>query len=135
MDLTKLKDLINHERYQTIAILVVVIFLLWFFGCESKVRSLTNPQTLVSRTELSAEVDFYLAQVEIRFRDLDRQDEFKRILTETATIAAQGGNINIVGLILANLGVLGVGAAVDNVRKRKVIRTNLTEYVNAKKNA
>lgn len=133
MSLAKFKDLINHERYQAIAIGCVVVLLLWFFGCESKVRSLANPQTLVTRAGLEAEVDFYLAQAEIRFNDLDRQDAFKTKLMEAAAIAAEGGKINILGLILANIGILGAGAAVDNVRKRKIIKSNLTTYVNSKK--
>lgn len=133
MNLTKLKKLLNHERYQVVGVCVIIIFFVWFFGCESKVRSLTNPQVLVTRPELNAEVDFYLAQAEIRFNDLDKQDEFKRFLVEKTLIVTEGGSVNPYGIMATVLGIVGVGATVDNVRKRNVIRTNLKEYVSATK--
>lgn len=123
MSLAKLKELFNHERYQSIAILVIAAFFLWFYGCESKVRSLANPQLQVTRTSLEAEVDFYLAQAEIRFRDLDRMDEFKRVLVEKTLLIAEGGTVNPYGIIATIIGILGIGATVDNVRKRVEIKT------------
>ena len=131
--LSKLKELFNHERYQAIAVIAIAAFFFWFFGCESKVRSLANPQTQVTRASLEAEVDFYLAQAKIRFDDLDKQDEFKRFLVEKTLIVAEGGSVNPYGIMATIIGLLGIGATVDNVRKRNVIRTNLREYVDAKK--
>jgi len=133
MSLAKLKDLLNHERFQVIGVCVTIIFFVWFFGCESKVRSLGNPQLLITRSELNAEVDFYLAQAEIRFNDLDKQDEFKRFLVEKSLIIAEGGAVNPYGIFATVLGIFGIGATVDNVRKRNVIRTNLKQYVSATK--
>lgn len=133
MNWTKIKDLFNHERYQVIAVLATAAFLFWFFGCESKVQSLANPQVLITRASLEAEVDFYLAQAEIRFKDLDKQDEFKRLLVEKTLLVAEGGAVNPYGIIATILGILGIGATVDNVRKRNVIRTNVREYVSTKK--
>lgn len=127
--LQKFIDFLNHERYQMIAVLAVLAVCLWVYGCNSRTTSPTDPSKKVTRIQLSSEVDYYLAKAEIAYMDLDRQDEIKQKLMDAAAIAAQGGRINVVGLILANLGILGVGATVDNVRKRKVIKANLCQVV------
>lgn len=127
--LKKLTDFLNHERYQVIAVFAVLFVILWVYGCNSQTTSPTDPSKKVTRVQLSAEIDYYLTRAEIAYKDLDRQDEIKRKLMDAAAIAAAGGRINVVGLILANLGILGAGAAVDNVRKRKVIKTELNRVV------
>ncbi len=119
----KITEFLNHERYQVISIGLACVLLLWLFSCESKVRSIANPLEMVGRDQLQAEVAYFLAKVEIRVKDLDRQDELKRLIIEKAVLFAQGGTINPVGLFVALAGILGTGAAVDNVRKRKEIKT------------
>lgn len=127
--LDKLKTFLNHERYQVIAVFVALSVCLWIYGCESQTTSPTDPSQKVTRAQLTGEIDYYLAKAEIAYKDLDRQDEIKQKLMDAAAIAAQGGRINVVGLILTNLGILGAGAAIDNVRKRKVIKTELERVV------
>lgn len=121
----KFIELLNHERYQAVAIAACCCLLLWIYSCQSTTLSPSGLNKKVNRGQLSAEIDYYLAKAEIAYKDLDRQDEIKRKLLDAAAIAAQGGQVNIVGLILANLGILGIGATVDNVRKRKVIKNSL----------
>jgi len=122
MNLTNLKNLFNHERYFIIAIIIVIIILLWMFGCVSTVVSLQDPDRKITRAELQNELDTIYNQAEIRFQQLDQQDEFKKFLLEKAILFAEGGTINPIGLVTAIAGILGVGATVDNVRKRKVIK-------------
>jgi len=134
--LKKITEFLNHERYQVIAITVCIGLLIWFIGCESKVRSLSDPSVRITRDELASEIDFYLANAEIRFKDLDRQDELKQTILDAALLYGQTGTINPMGLIATLAGVLGVGATVDNVRKRRDLRDVLTRYVDeTKKNA
>jgi len=118
----KILKFLNHERYESIAVIIACLLLIWFWGCESKVQSISNPNALVTRDELNAEVDFYLANAEIRYKNLDRQDEFKKTLLEAALLYGQTGTINPFGLITTLAGILGVGATIDNVRKRKEIK-------------
>lgn len=130
----KITDFLNHERYQAIAIALICALLVWLYSCESKVRSVQNPSVMVTRSELSTEVDYYLSQVEIRLVSLDRQDELKQLLTTQALLFAQGGQINPYGVIAAVLGIIGVGATIDNVRKRQVIKTELSRTIEKAKN-
>lgn len=125
----KIKTICNHERYQVIAGFCIVVFLIWMIGCNSKVQSLNDPTKKVTRAELRSELDFLIAQANIRFSQLDQQDELKKAIAENALIWAQTGTINPIGLVMGLLAIAGVGASIDNVRKRKVIKDNLTEYV------
>lgn len=124
-----IKELLNHERYQVIAVFAICVLLLWLYSCDSKVRSISNPDTFVTRSELETEVDYYLARVESRIQDLDRKDKIKQLLINNAILFAEGGTVNPYGVMAAIIGMLGIGATVDNVRKRIVIRENITKIV------
>ena len=120
---TKLfNTLFNHERYQSISVLITIAFLLYFFGCESKVRSVTNPERKITRSELQLELDTLVSKCEIGFSQLDKQDEIRNLILQQALIAANATSFNPIGLITSLGTVLGIGATVDNVRKRKEIK-------------
>lgn len=121
--LEKIKIFLNHERYQAIAIGLVLILLAVMFGCQSKVSSIINPTLQVSRDELQLELNQLLSTAEIKFSQLDQQDQLKATLYQIGLVTAQTGTFNPIGLITAIAGILGVGATVDNVRKRKTIKT------------
>lgn len=117
-----LKNLLNHERYQTIAVAIMIGLLIWFYGCESKVASLTNPGTQVTRAELKIELNTLLASAEYRYAQLDQQDKLKSMLIEHALLIGQTGTFNPYGLLAMLAGTIGIGATVDNVRKRVEIK-------------
>lgn len=116
--LDKLKKFFNHERYQLIAGLVICVCLFWLFSCESQVQSLTDPYEKVTRSELEAEVDWILAQARIRMEQLDQQDSIKSMLAQQAMLFATTGTVNPMGVMAALFAVFGIGASIDNVRKR-----------------
>lgn len=124
--MSKLLEFLNHECYQAISVAAVVCFFFWIYGCKSTTISPSDPTTKITRSQLTAEIDYYLAKAEIAYADLDKQDEIKQKLLNAATLAAQGGQVNILGLILTNIGILGAGATIDNIRKRKIIKNTLT---------
>ncbi|GAH72179.1 unnamed protein product, partial [marine sediment metagenome] len=72
-----IKEFLNHERYQSVAVLAICISLLYFYGCDSQVRSILDPQQKITRQGLEFEVDQFMMQVELRYNELDRQDEIK----------------------------------------------------------
>lgn len=121
--MTKLWTFIRHQRGLIIGCCLSIIVLIWAYGCESKVRSPLDPKRLVNRAELKLEVENYLALAELKFADLDRQDEFKRIVFENAIGYAQGKPINPIGVIMSIGGFLGIGAIIDNQRKDVRIKT------------
>ncbi|MBA7670359.1 hypothetical protein ES703_78504 [subsurface metagenome] len=117
-----LKNLLNHERYQSIAVLLIIGFLLWFYGCDSKCNSLTRPNTQVTRSELTLEIQSLQGLADLRYADLDRQDAFRTAVIEQALIVGQTGTFNPYGVIAMLAGTIGIGATIDNVRKRTEIK-------------
>lgn len=118
----KIKTFLNHERYQSIAVFLVLIILAVIFGCQSKVTSILNPRLQITRDQLDLELNQLLTTAEIKFADLDRQDEIKATLYQIGLVTAQTGTFNPIGLITSIAGIIGIGATVDNVRKRKELK-------------
>jgi len=119
----KLIKKLNGELFMVISILIGGAFLIWIVGCESQVSSMFEPETKVTREILNSEVDLFLARAEEKYRTLDQKDMFKKLLTDQASIAAQGGTINPLGLVTTILSIIGSGAIVDNIRKSRKIKT------------
>lgn len=114
----KLLAFLNHKRYEVVAGFLCIVLTVWGLSCESKVQSLRDPMIKVTRDELRIEVDQYLATAEIRFKNLDRQDEFKNLIFNEVLLWSQTGQFNPIGLIPTVIGLFGIGAITDNVRLR-----------------
>ncbi len=121
--MTKLWQFIRHNSGMVIGCILSVAVLAWAYGCESKVRSILDPTCTVNRTGLQAEVDHFITLAELKFQDLDKQDEIKAALFNIAITYMQGGQINPLGVVMTLATILGIGAGVDNVRKRTHINT------------
>lgn len=119
----KLWAFIRHNQGISIGGAIAIAVLIWTYGCQSQVRSIVDPIVLVTRAELELEVENYLALAELRFADLDRQDQIKSTLFETAITFMQGGNVNPAAVAIVIGNILGLGAIIDNVRKRTLINT------------
>lgn len=117
---------IRHNRGILISAVLCSILLVWAYSCQSKVRSIARPDTFVTRPELNAEVEHFLAQAQIKFADLDRQDEFKRLIFEAAITFVEAGTINPLAIIMTSSSILGIGAIIDNQRKDVRIKTMKT---------
>lgn len=117
--LEKLKALMNHERYQLITVVVVLGFVVWLQGCPSQVPSLIDESRRVTRVEYQAEIDLFLARAAVGAESLDKQDALKAALAQNAVLFTTTGTINPVGLVTTVFGILGLGATVDNIRRRK----------------
>lgn len=115
----KIRLFLNHQRYEVISCVVIVVILISFLGCQSETTSILDPSTSISRDELSAEVNNFMERAKIRFADLDRQDEIKQILLNNALLYSATGTLNPVGVVTTLAAVFGIGATVDNVRRRK----------------
>jgi len=130
----KLWKAIDHNQMLSVMVLVSIGIAYYVAGCESTVKSILNPTTKVTREELKVEVDVevrrleaeldkLLAQAALKDKDLDRQDEIKRKLVEFGLSIGTGGQINPLGVATLIGGLLGVGFAVDNRSKDKLIKT------------
>jgi len=119
----KLWTFIRHNQGMFIGSIIAIAVLIWTYGCQSQVRSITNPIIIVNRGELQIEVDNFIAQAELRFADLDKQDEVKSTLFNTAIDFMQGGKVNPAAVAIVIGNILGLGAMADNIRKRTHINT------------
>ena len=131
--MNRLLNFLNHERYKIIAALVIALLAVVYFGCQSRVHSLIDPDKWITRPELMAELDLlsaqseadllrYQAQGEAKLSSLDRQDSFKRWVAEEAALFAESGQINPGGLVLSLVGLFGLGMGVDDIRTRRKIK-------------
>lgn len=121
--MTKLWAFIRHNQGMAIGIIIAAAVLIWTYGCQSEVTSITNAPELVTRAELGTEVDYFLEMAEIRFAELDQQDEFKRTIFAIGTSLLEGGTLNPAAIAITIGNILGLGAVIDNVRKRTLINT------------
>jgi len=117
-----LSTLFNHERYQTILIIVCSLLLLYFYGCEPKCKSIITPNLSVTRPELEIEIETIIAKANIGYASLEQQEALRKLLFEQALAAAQTESVNPLSLFSSIGLLLGLGATVDNVRKRKEIK-------------
>lgn len=119
--MTKLWAFIRHNSGMIIGATLCTLILAWTYGCESEVKSVQNPAVLVTRSELEIEVDNFLKMAKIRFTELDQQDAFKRTFFAMAMTFMEGGRINPAAIALTLGNILGLGAVIDNIRKRTVL--------------
>jgi len=124
---------VRHNAAFITAVVVTVVLTYFVVGCESRVASLTDPSTRVTREELNVEFDLFLAELQqtadatakkydLKQADLDKQDAFKKTLLEMGKVVAETGTLNPTGIMGLLAGVLGVGAMVDNRRKDTIIK-------------
>jgi len=118
-----LVNLFNHNRYQTISILSVLLLLSIWLGCEPKAQSIRNPSQKINRAQLESELDSIIVQVQNSVDDMDRKERILNYLFQQALIVAESGTVNPVGILTSLGAILGLGAGVDNVRNRKKIKT------------
>lgn len=123
----KLWTIIRHNYPFIIGIALAAGTLVWAYGCQSQVASINSPSRLVTRDELRIEVEAYLATAELRFADLDRQDEFKAELFNMAIQFMTEGKINPVAVAMAMGNIIGIGAIVSNARKDTRIKSAKSE--------
>ena len=115
-----------------VAAVIAVGLIVWSYGCESKVQSLTSKQT-VTRSQLTLELgeqaklletqlDNLKAQAAERFQQLDNKDAIKAKVFDAVSVATTSGGFNATGLLTLAGSILGLGAVVDNRIKDKVIK-------------
>lgn len=99
---------IKNNHRGIITALITAALCIWLYSCESKVRSLVEPERFVNRSELQLELDRFMSIAELRMLDLDRQDAFRSLVIENSLLLVQGTPFNPVGLITAIAGIYGI---------------------------
>lgn len=114
---------IKHNHMLIAGIVCSLIITLVIIGCEPKTQSLINKNHKVTRAELNIELETLLATAQLRSKDLDRQEQLRDLIFQSALQVTQGGQLSIPGLLLALGNVIGIGAIIDNRRKDAIIKT------------
>jgi len=130
--MTKIYAFFRHNSGVCIGFALLPFILIFAYSCQSVVVSMIDPMQKVTRSELVAEVDLYLANAARKFDDLDRQDLVKDTIFNSVLDLAQGKPLNPIGIALTFAGILGLGAGADNVRKRTYINTLKGNTLNGK---
>lgn len=102
---------LNEQHWYIVAICIIAAAIFWTYGCESQVTSMINPPEKINRAGLQNELDYLIGQVEVKVADLDKQDEIKQALLDSANLMASTGTINPSGLInlAACIGAISFG--------------------------
>lgn len=124
---------IRHNPYVFIAFAILIVLLLWLYGCEPTTKSPLDPGRQISRAELKIEFETYAQRVELAGRDLQRKEQLRDLLLNQAFLVAGGGTVNPVALLTTAFSILGIGSALDNRRKDKVIEKKSDALTNVNK--
>ena len=114
----------EHKSF-LIILSVTVGFLFYCYGCEPKTRSLIDAGRRVNRQELQLELDQLIGLAQLRMVDLDKQEQFRAIILQNATILVQGNPLNPVGIISAIAAIYGITQGSCNITK--VVKSKVTK--------
>jgi len=111
------------KKHTTIIVTVLVCFgfAVYCYGCEPKVRSITDRARLVNRQELQLELDQVIGMAQLRMADLDKQEQLRAVILQNALVLVQGQPLNPFGIITAIAAVYGAAQGGSNVKN--VIKT------------
>jgi len=124
---------IRHNPYTFFAAAVLIIVILWIFGCQPTTTSPFQPNQKVTRQELQIEFDAYFKRVELANDDLTKKEQLRDLLINQAFVLAESGAVNPVALLTSAFSILGIGSVLDNRRKDRVIEAKTKALTNADK--
>lgn len=126
--MTKAWKWIEHNRFLVIGPTVALMLWVYAVSCTPLTRSPLDPGRMVNVTQLDLDFKTWQSQQEImaaKFeaagRDLEQQKANNEKIKEQIFSLASGGIPDASGLIKLLIGGGGLGAIVDNIRKRGVI--------------
>lgn len=123
MAIENIKKAIRHNQGFVAAVGVCIVLAAIGLGCQVTTENPFNPEEKVNREELRIEAESYAAKLELAYQDLDKKDAVIKAILEVGLAYAQGGGVNPIGVASTMLGILGMGAVVDNRRKDAVIKS------------
>lgn len=128
-----LKMLFNHERYQSISVILTLIFVIFLASCDPQAKSLIDPGKKISRLELDGEIALLQARIDTELKSLEQQEAIRTLLLNLAATAARTGTFPFTEAILGAVGMLGTGAVIDNVRKRRDVTKLENQLIESEK--
>lgn len=117
-----LNELFNHERYQTISIILTVIFLLLMYSCRPQCNSILDPSKKITREELNGEIALLQSRIDSELKNIEQQEAIRTLLLSLAQNYAATGVFNPLSALTGAIALLGTGAVIDNARKRRDLK-------------
>lgn len=117
-----LSTLFNHERYQSISIILCAIMLCFMASCTPKCHSILDPSKQITQTELEGEIALLQSRIDVEIETLEQQEAVRTLLLSLAQTYVVGGGFNPMSALTGVIALLGTGAVIDNTRKRKEIK-------------
>ena len=139
-----LRNFLNHERYKVFFTAAAIIGLMTLYSCDMRVKSLSDPERKLTRTELEAELkgiiatrelemqvliakmqselDLTAAEASAKFKKFDQFDKFKELVFNSSVAFMQNGAVNPMAILFQIGTIFGVGAVVDDIRTRKKLK-------------
>jgi len=115
------------KNWFTFALMTCLIILqIYITGCPPRTQSLLDERKQITGPELQIELDTIIAKAELRFSDLDKQQQLRDIVTKNALVMIEGGVINPAGLITGALAIIGLattGKKTVQAVKKKINHT------------
>lgn len=121
----QVKKFVSHNQGLVASIVVCAMLLAWS-GCYVKTTSPFSGEK-VTHSELEAEVQMYIVKVKAAYEDIAQQELIRKAILEAGWAVAQGGGVDFLGLGTTLMGIVGLGAVVDNSRKNTVIKTRTND--------
>lgn len=133
MTMKQIAKWIRHNQGVVLSLVIMTGLLVWTYGCESRITSLTDPAKMVTAEELDleieeeslrlqAELEQLIRRAKVKQAELARQDAIKQKLFDFAAITVDAQAVNPAGVVGLMFSILGVGAVIDNRIKDKVIK-------------
>ncbi len=117
-----LSTLFNHERYQTISILLAAGLLLWMTSCTPKLKSILEPGRVITQTELQGEVALIQSRIDSGLENIAQQEAVRTLLLSLAQAYTVAGTFNPMSALTGVLALVSAGGIIDNTRKRRIIK-------------
>lgn len=119
----KILETLRHYQGTIVAVVVCALLVVWGFGCQVTTENPFEPGTTVTAKELNIEVEAYAKKAALAYEDIDRQEQIRSAILDAGLAYAQGGGVNPIGVASTLMGILGLGAVVDNRKKDAVIKS------------
>lgn len=124
--LDKIIDWLIEHWILIITLFIILVTLIFIFGCQSETQSLVLANEKVTRSQLLDEFQLLKLKFTRRIEELDQQDTIRDMILQQSMLIAQTGTVNPIGLVTSLLAILGIGATADDVRLRKLRKKTLT---------
>lgn len=114
-----LKIDIKSKLHLYITFGLCVILLFFAYSCEPKTKSLLDSTKSVTLSEYKSEIEILTDRFLTGFRDIEKKTAFRDFILQQSLTYTTTGSLDPIGIISSIMVLLGIGAAVDDVKVRK----------------